>query len=275
MEKTITDLPFDYQTIKTTKSRIDKGLLAIPVSLMGIFPKTKKKILISDLSGNCNEKNFVPYTSSSKECRIGGMKQFYEKYNIQDDDEIIIVKKEENTFGLYPEKQISNLMQKSLKTFQKDVSKAEMQLQNISKLISIPKKELLQNQFVNLSNLEIKKRKKNLIKARKIKESVPFYIRKILSELYKGKCQLSNFTFTMRNGQPYFEIHHINPNLGNHFKNLLVVSPNIHAQFTYSNLKQTFDDAGWLREVSFNKVNYPVFQMIDHLPICFEKEIHA
>jgi hypothetical protein len=36
-----TNIGCDYQIIKITQSRIDKGLLAIPVTLIDIFPKIK------------------------------------------------------------------------------------------------------------------------------------------------------------------------------------------------------------------------------------------
>jgi hypothetical protein len=69
-------------------------------------------------------------------------------------------------------------------------------------------------------------------------------------------------------------LHHIDPDKGNHLKNLLVVSPNIHAQFTYANFEQYFDNDGWLRKVKFNQDEYTVYQIIDKLPKEFQKEIH-
>ena len=92
--------------------------------------------------------------------------------------------------------------------------------------------------------------------------------------MYEGKCQVTNFSFFTKKNKPYFELHHIDPEKGNHLKNLLVVSPNTHAQFTHANLIQHFDNEGWLRKVKFNKDEYKVFQIIDDLPNEFEKEIH-
>ena len=65
-------LPFNYKTIRVTKSRINKGLLAIPVSLIDYFPKKKSKIYVS--FGKDKEAiliNFTPFSSSSRENRIG------------------------------------------------------------------------------------------------------------------------------------------------------------------------------------------------------------
>jgi hypothetical protein len=53
-----------------------------------------------------------------------------------------------------------------------------------------------------------------------------------------------------------------------------VVCPNVHAQFTYANVEQHFDQDGWLRKVKFNQDEYDVFQIIDKIKEEFEKEIH-
>ncbi len=82
---------YNYSTIKITKSRIDKGLLAIPVSLIDKFPSIKRTInVFIDNSTIPLKKNFTPYNSSSRECRIGGMKDFFTTYNINSDHEIAI-----------------------------------------------------------------------------------------------------------------------------------------------------------------------------------------
>lgn len=46
MKKVKSEIPFNYVTIKTTKSLIDKGLLAIPKSLIDIFPKNSSKLFL-------------------------------------------------------------------------------------------------------------------------------------------------------------------------------------------------------------------------------------
>lgn len=95
-----------------------------------------------------------------------------------------------------------------------------------------------------LAKEEIKPREIVSKKQTKAKEKVPLSIRKILLELYKGKCQVTGFTFLMKNGQPYFEIHPLDAEKGNHPKNLLVVSPNTHAQFTFAHCEEYFDSEG-------------------------------
>ena len=49
---------------------------------------------------------------------------------------------------------------------------------------------------------------------------------------------------------------------------------NIHAQFTYANLEEFFDEQGWLRRVKFNNDEFIVNQIVDNIPIKYEKEIH-
>jgi len=46
MQKAKSEIGYSYSTIRITKSRINKGLLAIPASLLDKFPKEKRKITI-------------------------------------------------------------------------------------------------------------------------------------------------------------------------------------------------------------------------------------
>jgi len=272
----ISTVPYSYTTIKVTQSRIDKGLLAIPVSLIDLFPKNAKEIILINETGKEEVKNFTPYRSSSNECRIGGLKEFFNNHKIKDGDEIVIQFLDDDKYKLFPErifeKQIIDLENKFEESTNE--SEADNTLNQLSLITKINPQEVLRNEFVRLSIIDMSKRKlKETIKS-KINETVPVHLRKILLGLYEGKCQVSGFTFIMKNGTPYFEIHHIDPSIGNHFKNLLVVCPNVHAQFTYANLEQYFDKEGWLKKVMFNTESFAVHQAIDALQQIFEKEIH-
>ena len=99
-------------------------------------------------------------------------------------------------------------------------------------------------------------------------------MRRILADIYKGRCQLTDFSFIMKNEEPYFEIHHIRPNYGHHLKNLIVVCLNIHAQFEYAYVREYFDEEGWLRSVELNSQKYRVKQFIDNVQKNFTKKIH-
>ncbi len=144
MIKSKSDIPFNYATIKLTKSRLDKGLLAIPVSLINLFHGTIKSFENNlDLSEN--------------------------------------------------EKQFSKV------------------IEEISQTVNQTKENVVKNEFVRLASKSIDPRKQIVKEKVKVRETVPYSIRKILLYLYNGRCQVSGFTFLMKNGDHYFEIHHINP----------------------------------------------------------------
>jgi len=271
----ISDVPFSYVTIKTTKSRIEKGLLAIPVSLLDIFPKKKKKILIVDVKGNKDLKSFTPYNSSSRECRIGGLKNFYKIHSIRDGEELVIQILDEDKFKIVPEKIFKSYIvatENELLAAQTE-KEVNRKLKLLSQITNKTTEEVAKSEFLRLSSK--KKYPRTVHKTSSyIKESVPSSIRKILLEIYKGRCQISNFTFLTKDEIPYFEIHHINPRESHYIKNLLVVSPNVHAQFTYANIEHYFDKDGWLRKVRFNEEEYFVRQAIDFVMKEYIKEIH-
>ena len=276
MKKEYSKIPFDYITIKTTKSRIEKGLLAVPVSLIDLFPKTLKNIYLINEKGEEEIKTFTPYNSSSRECRIGGLKDFYQKNRINDGDELVIQLLDDGKYKLISEKVFKKQVLNFEKMFETsdNETEAERQIEIISRITNSSKEYVLRSEFVWLANKEILERKTKKIQQVKSREKVPISLRIILLNLYHGKCQISGFTFIMKNGKPYFEIHHIDPLKGNHLKNLLVVSPNVHAQFTFANSEHHFDDEGWLRKVKFNEDTFSVFQINDNLPKFFEKEVH-
>lgn len=274
------NIEYDYITIKITRSRIDKGLLAIPVSLINIFPKTKQKIKVFfDDNKIYSELNFTPYSSSSRECRIGGMKEWFNLNQINNDEELVIqiIDESEYMFRIMSEKQYLNtvkLLQREFDNSDDDLSSIE-KINRLAAISNITQSEVFKNEFFRLSKQNEVIRNITNITQKNRKEIVPYSFRKILSEIYKGKCQLTNFTFIQKNGKSYFEIHHINENKGNYLKNLLVVSPNIHAQFTHSKKKEYFDDDGWLRKVRFNENEFNVFQYINEIDQKkFVKEIH-
>lgn len=271
-------IPLNYTTVKTTKSRIAKGLLAIPVSLVDLFPKDKGQILLINENGQSERKKFTAYSRSTKECRIGGLAAFYTQYSVEDGDELVIQKINEDTFRLLPESIFRKKYLSSLSLFEEsdDEETAQKTLNEVKEIANISVDTILLNAFIQLSNESIiQQRKTAEVKQQARRESVPLALRKILLSIYDGKCQITNFTFLTKSGSPYFEIHHIDPLTGNHPKNLLVVCPNVHAQFTHADIEQTFDGEGWLRSVKFNGEFYTVLQKIDKLRQTFEKEIHS
>lgn len=277
MQKTVSKIPFNYKTIKITQSRLNKGLLAIPVSLIKYFPKQQGEIYIATgISDEASIKTFTPYTSSSRECRIGGMHDFYEKFNLKDGDEIVVQILDTNKYRILTEKQFEEMVEGIEKEFDESENEAvaSSKLEAISKMANTSSKETLWSEYHRLTNMEIGKRKQKIVRSREAKESAPPSIRKLLTEIYTGKCQITGFGFLMKNRKPYFEIHHIKPDLGNHIKNILAISPNTHAQFTYAFVEEKFDNDGWLRRVKFNNKVFVVNHIIDKIPKMFEKEVH-
>ena len=278
MEAQKSEIPLNYTTVKATIGRIDKGLLSIPKTLHGLFPKASGEIYIVDENGIEKKHTFTAYSSSSRECRIGTLQRFFAKYQIQDGDELVIQKLDDGKFRLQPESVFRQEIQKSLSLFENSTDDATVQeaLEKIKNIANIDSATVLENEFIKLASVEgAPERKIKETTHTSRRESVPSYLRKILLSVYEGKCQITQFTFLKKDGNPYFELHHIVPEWGNHIKNLLVVCPNIHAQFTHANAIPYFDkEDGWLRQVSFNGTFYNVFQKIDILQKTFTKEVH-
>ncbi|MEM4271175.1 MAG: HNH endonuclease signature motif containing protein [Candidatus Pacearchaeota archaeon] len=208
------------------------------------------------------------------------MREFYDSYQVLDGEELVIQFLGEDKFRIIPEKIFKKKVKDKLQEFQdlqdeNGEEKGESILSEISKMTNLQKIEILKNEFVFLSQKPMEARQRVDRNSTSVRESVPLALRRILEELYEGKCQVTRFTFQTKSNKPYFELHHIDPEKGNHVKNLLVVSPNTHAQFTHAHVEQHFDVEGWLREVTFNGNRFSVFQIIDSLPKQFEKEIHV
>jgi hypothetical protein len=270
-------IDYDYVTIGLMQSRINKGLLAIPVSLTDNFPKKKTKVhVFFDDSDFPVERNFTPYESSSRECRIGGMREFYEKNNIKEGDEIVIQFLGENRYRISPEHKFKLFVNKYQNEFDTSESeqKAEEKIKSLAIITNTDKKTVMASEFLRLSRKAIRQRRYREQRSGRGKETVPYSVRQLLGDVYEGKCQLTDFAFLMKNGKPYFEIHHIRPDSGHHLKNLVVVSPNVHAQFEYANVEERFDEECWLRKVKFNEREFSVKQFIDNIKITFSKEVH-
>ena len=85
------EINYSYITIKITQSRIDKGLIAIPVLLTKLFPDHADTIQVYlDNSTILQTKKYSSYNSTTRECRIYGMKEWFEKNKIKNGAEIVI-----------------------------------------------------------------------------------------------------------------------------------------------------------------------------------------
>jgi hypothetical protein len=262
---------YDYAAIKITQSRIDKGLLAIPVSLSKFFPSHNEMVQIYLDEVTVSEpKQYSSYTSSTRECRIGGLREWYQKHGIKNNDEIVVqfLDKEHFVYRLIPERGFIQKTQRLQADFDSSASNedASSNIKALSRWTKSDISTVVFNEYlrlVNTSPLKIARglSVRNLSRAR---ESTPSHIRTLLDEIYKGHCQVCDFWFLKRDGSPYFEIHHLDPVSGHIPKNLLVVCGNCHNQFEHATVTKDFHD-GWLVNVSFNQNSYAVRQIMQRI----------
>lgn len=261
-------IDYSYATIKITQSRIKKGLLAIPVSLAEWFPKnnTYIRIYLDDLLVP-QEKNYSSYTSSTRECRIGGMAEWFKENEIQDGDEIVVqlIDKKQFIYRLIPEQKFllkTQELQDGLDNSKNDLD-ASNKLISIAEWTEVDKKKTVLNEYHRLlKTMPVRDRRYVNRASNKAKEDVPSNLRILLEGIYEGHCQVCDFWFMKRDKRPYFEIHHINPSQGNNPQNLVAVCANCHRQFEHAYVKTELSPDGWLIGVSFNNKPYHINQII-------------
>ena len=272
---------YDYTTIKITQSRIDKGLIALPKSVYDWFPKynTDIKILLND-SPILRLKNYSSYESSTRESRIGGMREWFRENNIKEGDEIVIqvIDKQNHIYRIIPEK----IFITKLKEFQKnfddstDDEEAEVRIKSVATWTGELKSKVIISEFLRLlDKVKVQDRIARSRELSKTRERASASIRYILGEIYKGHCQVCDFWFLKKNDKSYFEIHHINPIRGDDLKNILVVCANCHRQFEFADSKLFFNPEEWLIAVKFNEKLSVVDQFYLRIDIKeFYKHIH-
>lgn len=265
------EINYDYKTIMVTKSRLEKGLLAIPKTFSKYFPRLNRKINIYlDDFQKPHVKNFSSFYSSTNENRIGGLRTWFDENQIKEGDELVlqILDKEKFIYRLVKEEEFIGRTRKIQADFDssKDEGIASEKIKQLSSLTQIRKDEIVFNEFLrlaNYSNDELRKRTKT--RSESNKEKTPSNIRTLLGNIYKGYCQVCSFTFFKIDNSPYFELHHIEPNSGHHLKNLVLVCANCHRQFEYAKVIKKFDGQGWLSEVVFNQNEHTVKQVIKEI----------
>lgn len=261
-------ITYSYATIKITQSRIDKGLIAIPVPLAEWFPSHNEtiQVYLND-SPVSQTKHYSSYTSSTRECRIGGVREWFQQNNIKSGDEIVIqfIDKERFIYRLIPERNFVLKTQELQHSF--DTSETEQEalaeITTLAQWTHLDKGKVVFNEYYRLVNTLPSKERQYIKKiASRARESVPANLRTLLGDIYQGHCQVCDFWFLKRDKEPYFEIHHLDPLKGHHLKNLLVVCGNCHNQFEHADVKQKFNDDMWLVQVYFNERIYSVKQIV-------------
>lgn len=262
------EISYNYATIKITQSRIDKGLLAIPIGLAESFPRQNGNIevYLND-SPVTTPKRYSSYDSSTHECRIGGLKEWFISNNIERGDEIVVqfLDNKQFIYRLIPEKKFIWTTKDLQNDFDKSRNETEA-FHKIKKLLNwtlSKENEVVINEFQRLTNIAVLEKRAYIIrKPSQSRENVPANLRSLLSAIYQGHCQICDFWFLRQDGQPYFEIHHLEPDLGHHPKNILVVCGNCHNQFEYAEIRKKRDDEHWLVQVFFNDKMYLVKQIL-------------
>lgn len=145
------NIPLNYKTVRVTQSRINKGLLAIPVSLLDYFPNKKTKLQVETRIGRrATVKNFTPYSSSSRECRIGGMRNFYDEFQIKDGDEVVIQILDDIRYRILPEDEFIKTIKDIEDKFDKSQNENEAinHLSKVSKITGVKLSQIVLNEYI-------------------------------------------------------------------------------------------------------------------------------
>ena len=257
---------YNYSTIKMTRSRIEYGLLAVPINLLNMFPKDSSDLYIYfDDSKVLRKKSFV-LSEKNREARVYGLSEWYNKNSLIEGDEIVIqlLNQKENIYRFVTEKRFIEKNTKIQTSFDKSTNEinAESNLANLSDWNKIEPEQTALREVFRLSKENLEERKRRIRRNVNSKETVSPQLRISLLRIYQGVCQVCQFWFLKKDNNPYFEIHHLNALYGNHPKNLLLVCANCHRQFEFANVKKEFDIDGWLNTVIFNQKKYHINQAI-------------
>jgi 5-methylcytosine-specific restriction endonuclease McrA len=201
---------------------------------------------------------FHPYDPTTKESRIFCLRNWYTKRNVRQGD-LISVTLEDRGRRLYRialERYLLERQERAARERLLDAStdsEAEQQLTILWRVTKKRPREVAQRELLQLVQESARQSRPTVLPAAaERREGVPPGTRILLRELHEGKCQICSFTFEKRNGEPYFEIHHLDPSIGHHPTNLLVVCPNCHAQLEHAAVSD-FKWAGqWLVALAIN-----------------------
>ena len=259
---------YPYATIRITKSRIDKGLIAIPTALAEWFPDHNETIEVYLNDSTVSQtKRYSSYASSTHECRIGGVREWFKQNDIQSGDEIVIqlINKEHFIYRLIPERNFLLTTPELQRSFDESETEkaASGTITTLAEWTQLEIGNVVLGEYYRLVNtLPFGERHYVRKRSSRARESVPANLRTLLEGIYMGHCQVCDFSFLKRDKNPYFETHHLDAEKGHHPKNVIVVCGNCHNQFEHANVQQEFSDEQWLTRVSFNERVYPVRQAV-------------
>jgi len=258
-------------TIRASASRLEKGLLAIPQKFRDWFPSAKSEIqVVFDDEEKAKGLTFHPNGPEVKENRIFGVGRWFSKRGVREGDliSITIEDRERHLYRIVLDRFIQEReKQKSRQKLNaaRTDSEAEQELSTLSRLTRKRPRGLAQEELLRIAHESVRRPRPRVSPgAAERHEGAPAAIRVLLRELHDGKCQLCFFTFEKRNGEPYFEIHHLDPEIGHHPSNLLVLCPNCHAQFEHAKVTDFKGAGNWLVGATINGKRVAVRQPLAH-----------
>ena len=184
--------PFAYKTIRVTQGRIDKGLLAIPRTLLGYFPNSGRLVdvlLGPDETPATNP--FTPYSASSREARIGSMGQFYRQFGVRAGDELV-VQSLGDRYRIMTESQFKALLSSAERGLDgaQDEADAEASICEIARISSTRFHNAALSEFYRLSQAKVDAPNRRHAVAPTAGESVPAALRKLLGVVYRASVRL-------------------------------------------------------------------------------------
>jgi 5-methylcytosine-specific restriction endonuclease McrA len=258
-------------TIRASASRLEKGLLAIPQKFKAWFPSEKGQIqVVLDDGEKAQPLTFHPYDPTVKESRIFGLSHWFSKRSVLEGDLISITLEDLDrrlyriALDRFVREREEQKARHKLQAARTD-SEAEQELSTLSRLTRRLPREFAREELLRIAQESPRQSRPRVFPgAAERHEGVPSRIRVLLREVHEGKCQLCSFTFEKRNGKPYFEIHHLDPAVGHHPCNLLVLCPNCHAQFEHATVTDFRWAGNWLVGVMMNGKRVAIRQPLAH-----------
>jgi hypothetical protein len=253
--------------LELTASRLEKGLLAIPRRYYSLFPPEGRDIFVLfDRAKKPLAKAFSPYDSKTKECRIFGLARWFLTRQLVPGDliNISLVKSDDYLYRIVSDRHMQlRLRDETRRKLYSAATETEAKA-HLDDLAKVNKDGFAQTARAELLRLAEKSQVAPRARVKKSRSdpraAVPAAIRLLLTELHHGKCQLCSFAFVKRDGNPYFEIHHVDANVGDHPMNLLVVCGNCHAQLEHAHVSKLEITDGWLVAVTINGTRIGVRQ---------------
>jgi 5-methylcytosine-specific restriction endonuclease McrA len=258
-------------TIRASASRLDKGLLAVPQKFKSLFPDEQCQIhVVFDDEEASRALTFHPYDARTKESRIFGLRNWYAKRSVHQGD-LISVTVEPRGRRLYRIALERYLLERQERVARQRLqeastdSEAEQQLTILWRVTKRRPRQVAERELMQIAQQSVRQSRPIVLPAAaERREGVPPGTRILLRELHEGKCQICSFTFEKRNGEPYFEIHHVDPTIGHHPTNLLVVCPNCHAQLEHAAVSDLKWAGQWLVGLAINGKRLSVRQPLAH-----------